>query len=281
MYVYSGKNWIKAGNSIGIFASKGGTVEGEHKHDFIEIVYITFGSASQFVDGERFEVKRGDMLFINYGCVHSFVSGDDNFSYINICFSPEVVENVIITKENAFALLSLTAFDEMRKDSGGGMISFHGEERKEIENILAYMLSEYKSESSSYSTVLECYMNILMAKMLRKVESQLTVEAENDVWGALTEYIDDNLTSELTLGALAKKSFYNPSYFSRAFKQKFGVSLTEYVGRKRIEYAVKLLRETELSVDEIVAKSGYSERSTFYHAFSKYTGKSPSDYRGS
>ena len=63
------------------------------------------------------------------------------------------------------------------------------------------------------------------------------------------------------------------------FKQKFGTSLTEYVGRKRVELAVKLLRETESSVDEIAHKTGFSDRSTFYHAFSKYTGKVPSDFR--
>ena len=280
MYIYNGSQFIKEGASIGIFSTDVDHSEGDHKHDFIEIVYILDGRAEQFVDGERFEVKRGDMLFINYGSVHSFSPlGGGSFSYANICFSPEVVESVIVTRENAFALLSLTAFDEMRKDAGGGMISFDGEERGEIESIIRAMLGEYKKEQTSYSSVLECYMNIIVTKMLRKVEGEISGESESDIWASLKEYIDGNLDSELTLGALARKSFYNPSYFSRLFKQRFGTSLTEYVRRRRIERAVKLLTETALSVDEISHRSGFAERSTFYSAFSRYTGKSPSDYR--
>ena len=279
MYVYTKEDWIKDGSSIGIFATGNSKGIDEHKHDFIEIVYVRSGNATQYVDRERFDVKRGDVIFINYGSAHSFSTNEKGFSYVNICFSPEIVESLILTKENAFALLSLTAFDELRKDSGGGMITFGGKERDEIESILDSMLDEYLAENTSYRSVLECYINILFTKMLRKVQMGLTGETENDMWRSLSSYIDNNLDSELTLGSLARKSFYNPSYFSRVFKQHFGTSLTEYVGRRRIEYAVKLLLKTDLSVDEIARKSGFTERSTFYHAFSRYTGKSPTDYR--
>jgi two-component system response regulator YesN len=65
------------------------------------------------------------------------------------------------------------------------------------------------------------------------------------------------------------------------FKEKFGTSLVEYVNRRRVEGAVKLLREGELSVDEIIARTGYTDRSAFYHAFSKITGMAPAEYRTS
>ena len=97
----------------------------------------------------------------------------------------------------------------------------------------------------------------------------------------IQEYIEQNPGAELTLSALASKCFYNPSYFSRLFKQKFHMSLTEYVTRKRIENAIWLLCSTTLSVDEISQKTGFVDRSTFYAAFSRITGTTPAQYRSS
>ena len=57
------------------------------------------------------------------------------------------------------------------------------------------------------------------------------------------------------------------------------MSLTEYINRKRVDMAIELLKSSDLSVDEISAKVGFYDRSTFYHVFSKITGKTPSDYR--
>ena len=116
MKVYKTEEWIERGKSMHIFSSHTGGVTPIHTHDFIEIIYVSSGSATQTVDGEVFEVKHGDMIFMNYGSTHSFDAHGD-FRYINICFSPETVGQTIITPHNAFSLLSLTAFDEMRRDA--------------------------------------------------------------------------------------------------------------------------------------------------------------------
>ena len=277
MQIYKTENLIEKGKSVHVFKSKSNKID-SHIHDFIEIVYILSGKGIQSVDGKTYEVGRGDMLFINYGSVHSFTL-DDGAIYINICFSPETVGENIITSSNAFSVLSLTAFNEMRCEEGGGRISFFGKERTEIEEILSSMYREYKEKKYSWDTVVGNYLNILITYMLRKTEAGMETTETDSAWQELAEYIDENLNSRLTLSALAGKCFYNPSYFSRIFKEKFGMSLVEYITRKRLSYAVKLLNEGELSIDEISEAAGFSDRSGFYHAFSKYIGGAPSDYR--
>jgi AraC-like DNA-binding protein len=143
------------------------------------------------------------------------------------------------------------------------------------------MLKEYKEKQSAWHTVMENYLNILITRMLRKTEVGAQSEEVGDVWKELSDFIDANLQTELSLSALASKCFYNPSYFSRAFKEKFSVSPGEYITRKRLERAKQLLCETDLSVDEIGRQSGFSDRSRFYYAFSKYGGMTPGDYRKS
>ena len=277
MYVYKAADLIEKGKSVHVFRSKtsGGIT---HTHDFIEIVYIISGKGIQSVDGKTYEVKRGDMLFVNYGSVHSFKLDADS-SYINICFFPETVGENIITPSNAFSILSLTAFNEMRCEEGGGRITFSGKERGEVEDILFAMLREYKGKKYAWDTVVGNYLNVIITYMLRKTEVGVEMTETDETWQALAEYIDENLQSRLTLSALAGKCFYNPSYFSRVFKEKFGMSLVEYITRKRLAYVVGLLSESELSVDEISIAAGFSDRSGFYHAFAKYIGGSPSDFR--
>jgi two-component system response regulator YesN len=78
---------------------------------------------------------------------------------------------------------------------------------------------------------------------------------------------------------LAQKFFYNPSYFSRVFKEKFGMPFVEYITRKRLSYAIELLKNTELSVEEIGRRVGFSDAKGLYRAFSTYLGSTPSQYR--
>ena len=278
MKIYKSEHYIKSGKTISIKKSSQKIVEALHSHDFIEIVYVLAGKAVQRVDEANYEVERGDIIFINYGSLHTF-EPCGAFEYVNICFMPEVISSAIITQENALALLSLTAFDEMRKDKNGGKLSFFGNERKEIEFIISKMLDEYNSELPEADRVIENYLGILLTKMLRKTLMSNTGVHIKDVWDELTEYIDENLHEELTLSALAKKSFYNPSYFSRIFKQRFGTSFSDYIRQKRIEHAMQLLRDTDLSVDDILSRAGYSDRSAFYHAFAKIAGTTPTEYR--
>ena len=117
--------------------------------------------------------------------------------------------------------------------------------------------------------------------MLRKTEMGMDSGELDGMWRELSAYIDENLDASLTLSELAKRCFYNPSYFSRIFKEKFGVSLVEYKTQRRIEKASELLTDTELPIDEISDRVGFSDRHSFYHAFSKHMKQTPAAYRAS
>ncbi len=274
MYTFKKDNLIKQDSSFHIFFSNQKYPAPIHTHDFIEIVYISGGSARQEVNGTEFDTSRGDLVFINRNSTHAFVPKGD-YSYYNICFSPEAAEGAALP-ENAFSMLQLTVFETLRQGKESGIVTFSGTERDEIENLFASMCIEYKKENDFKRAVLESYISILLVKILRKT---LSPNKQKSEWRSLAEYIDENLASDLSLSTLSQRYFYNSSYFSRAFKKQFGMSLTEYIGSRRIAFAAKLLRETHLTVSEIAQKVGYSSKSSFYRAFTKTTGKSPSDYR--
>lgn len=278
MRKYRSDELIERDATIHIFESTGVTGGAIHDHDFIEIIYIKSGNATEYVNNDRYEVKKGDLIFINYGSTHRFVA-TEGFVYINICFQPELLDSGIITPENAFGVLQLTAFDELRQASEGGMISFDEREQPEIEDLLAHMLSEYQGRCVSWQAVLKSYMNILIIHMLRKTAIGGITADEPDIWVEISSYIDEHLGEDLTLSALAKKCFYNPSYFSRVFKEKYRMTLTEYVSRRKLESALTMARESSLSVSQIAERVGFSTTGALYRASLRLTGVSFSELR--
>lgn len=257
--------------TIHIFESNGEACP-RHNHDFIEIVYVKEGNVTEFVNEDRYELGRGDLIFINYGSTHRFLA-HGRLNYVNICFKPESLEGGLITPENAFGVLQLTAFDEIRREGAGGMISFDVEEQSEIERLLSAMLREYRGRAAGWQTALKSYMNILFIHMLRKTTVGAIGEDSASIWEDLQEYIDENLDSELSLSHLARKCFYNPSYFSRVFKERFGMPLTEYISRRKLECAVRLKRKSKLSTAQIAERVGFSSTSALYRASLRLTGK--------
>lgn len=253
-----------------------------HTHEFAEIIYVTSGECIQTIDGFAYHLKRGDMLFINRGSTHEFIPVNP-FSYYNICFSPEIIIKRVIDRHNAIELLSLSSLESLQSTDALPLsrFSFRGEERQWLEALLQDMHMEYMSDQSERNAILESYMTILIAKILRKIHCSIseTQKELSGVWRAISEFIDENLNQKISLEDLAQQCFYNPSYFSRTFKQKFGLSPIEYIARERSKMAASLLTTTTLSMDAIAEKCGYGDKSSLYRAFEKNYGCSPSDYR--
>ena len=281
MINYKSDGYIKDDLSLGIFIDKAGRLAEIHTHEFIEIVYVLDGEATEKINETEYNLRRGDMLFINYGSTHTR-ERSDNYSFMNVCFAPEILANKIINKENAFYILSLSAFEEIQSETFEGKIHFDGEERRMIEAILSDMLYEQSKKLPERNAVLESYMTVLITKIIRKMRpSKRTSEAGSGLWLKLSEYIDQNFKKKLTLSDLAKRCFYNPSYFSRAFKERFNISLTEYINRERASAAAEMLKNTNKSIDEIAEECGYGDKSGLYRAFDKFYGCTPAEYRQS
>lgn len=79
---------------------------GEHQHNFLEMIYILEGTATEYIDRVPYKVKHGDFLFVNYGKTHSFeIEGP--FKYIEVMFDITFITRELINTKNAFDILSL------------------------------------------------------------------------------------------------------------------------------------------------------------------------------
>jgi AraC family transcriptional regulator len=97
----------------------------------------------------------------------------------------------------------------------------------------------------------------------------------------VTAYIEEHLSEQISLAALAQLARLSPFYFCRAFKQSFGVPPHRFHTVRRIEHAKVLLAGRKNSVTEVGLSVGYSETSSFTAAFRKIAGQTPSSYQRS
>lgn len=84
---------------------------------------------------------------------------------------------------------------------------------------------------------------------------------------------------DLSLDTLSDAMGYSSAYWSRFFHDRLGVNFNEYVWNERLEQCKKQLRETNLSVKDIVVHVGYIDASSFIRRFKQSEGCTPGQYR--
>lgn len=93
--------------------------------------------------------------------------------------------------------------------------------------------------------------------------------------GAAIDYIEDNLDREISYDEAARIACCSPYYFQRIFSYVSGVSLSEYIRRRKMTQAAFELQRTGSKVMDIALKYGYSSPTSFNRAFQNVHGITP------
>ncbi|HTK06147.1 MAG TPA: AraC family transcriptional regulator [Ktedonobacteraceae bacterium] len=95
----------------------------------------------------------------------------------------------------------------------------------------------------------------------------------------VVEYIVSSLDQDLSLETLSQQIGFSPYHFARLFRMTTGESPHQFVLRKRIETAQRLLKETRLDLAEIAFSVGFPNQSHFTRVFKNRLGLTPHRYR--
>src|SRR5262249_13692955 len=98
-------------------------------------------------------------------------------------------------------------------------------------------------------------------------------------WNEALRRIEDNLDGEIDVAALALVAQTSEYHFRRMFSTLSGLSLSEYVRRRRLTQAMAEILDGEAGVLEIAVKYGYGSADAFTRAFKAMHGMTPSEAR--
>jgi YesN/AraC family two-component response regulator len=90
--------------------------------------------------------------------------------------------------------------------------------------------------------------------------------------------IHEHILQDLTLQFIAKQINVHPNYLSKLFKNEVGMTITEFINRKKIDESKYFLLHSDLSISEIAHLFTYCNQSYYSSLFKKYTNISPKQY---
>lgn len=108
-----------------------------------------------------------------------------------------------------------------------------------------------------------------------------TVESEDtNLVTAIEKYIEKNfMDPSMGLNKISDEFQISESYFSHMFKEKTGVNFSTYLENIRMSEAARMIKETDISLNELYISVGYNNANTFRRAFKKIYGVTPSSMR--
>ncbi len=157
-------------------------------------------------------------------------------------------------------------------------------QQNHIESLFKSMSHEYFSNKSGRDTYLKTLLIQLLIYINRHID---TADASSGDYAnsahktisEITAYINNNVSEELTLNALANKYYISPYYISRIFKRITGMPFTEYINGVRIKEAKKLLIQGGMGISAISDAVGYKSCTHFGRVFKELTGLSASEFK--
>lgn len=247
----------------------------EHHHTECELSTIISGNGIYSVGRKEYSFSEGDVFLFGGDEVHCLTDISDNFLILNIQFRPQL----LWSDSDAFSVLRIFFARNNRFEN---KLANNGY-TEEIHNKILLLNKELSDRRDGYALMVKYILYSSLLTIVREYDyidlSEEYTYLKSSIKSMRTalDYIDNNLfDAALSLSDIAACASMSPTYFSGTFKKMNSVSPWEYITVKRVEKAVELLKTTDLTKLDIAQRCGFSSSSNFYKAFSKVTGKTPS-----
>ena len=247
-----------------------------HIHDCYEIYYSISGGKQFFIDNQYYNVSPGDLFVINQYESHYITALNKNaHERINIAVHPE--------------FLSSISTEQTQLDSCFTFRPQNVSHRIPLDCInqqrLIYYIHKITCTSGYGSDIIEnaAFSELLAMinyQFMYKHQEQLSIpspRSHNQIAINILEYVNKNITKDVSVRALAKVFYISESYVCRIFKNYTGTTINKYVTARRISIAKALLAEGK-NVSEVYGSVGFNDYSSFLKAFVKLVGVSPKKY---
>ncbi|MCG8434916.1 MAG: AraC family transcriptional regulator [Gammaproteobacteria bacterium] len=247
------------------------------------------GRESYFIDNREVVVDDDSYLILNEGQTYgSLIDQSHDVHSFAVFFQPELVNEVFTDA----CRLQEDKLDEpfFYKQHTG----FFQENLRSHDELVSPALWNLETESRSGQEddlKFDELLRDLLAKMLSankqlsRVSSELkTVKSSTREelcrrLGMARDYILSHYNKSVSLEDIAAAAFLSPYHFLRLFKQRYKETPYQFLTRKRIQMAKRMLRDENLSIAEITSATGFESRQSFFRNFRKFCHCAPTDYR--
>lgn len=248
-----------------------------HMHDCIEMVFIYMGAGSCSVDGVHYPVLPGDIYIIPAGATHEY-SSDPGLRFYNIMFDRTLFRADEVEIFERFEILH----ERNRKSAGmepkytfnpaGMEFMLDICRRIEREFVLKKEYFEYNARALFMEFLVYFIRHSDNARGVGALQNQRNLSR-------IFDYIARRYTEKITLQQLAAVTGNSPDYLGKQFKKLLGMNISDYICRYRVERARYELENSNDSIAEVAARSGFYDSSYFIKSFQRFCSVTPAQYR--
>ena len=238
-----------------------------HNHIFTQIEFMVGGNCKQIVNGNEVECSDGTILLMFPQDVHQYTEfSGGKVSQYNLCFADDMLPQEVL--------------DTMYSRNGVLCAKLEGESYNRIISCFRKLICENKNPGLLSSRIIRGLIQEIIIEVLRHAKSMKTKVANPALRDAL-QYIRENFKHQITLNEIAETVHLTPQYFCKLFKQELGISFHEYLRNMRLDYAMMLLKTTNMNITEICIESGFNSASNFTKIFKSRFGITPKQSKAS
>ncbi len=257
--------------------------EVEHSHDFCELVIVTRGSALHCLENVELPVTAGD-VFLLQGRQKHYFHKRNNLDLINIMYDPEKIslpENEL-RKMPGYCAMFLLEPAYRRQHRFASRLHLKRVPLAHVEQLAKEMERECKKEEPGHEVALCAKLLELMVYLSRAYTRTDTTEAQALLRvGTVIGALENDFSKDWRLDDLLKIAHMSNSNLMRIFRKATGQTPIEYLVRLRIQKAMELLRNTDLTITEIAMEVGFNDSNYFSRQFRRVVGTTPREFRAS
>ncbi len=253
-----------------------------HWHYFIEMIYITEGTALMYSGEDEYVMNVGEMIIFHPQTVHSIYNVDDNIlRYAVLKFDINKIHTAISYAPKLRNIFKSASQKEMP-------IFFDKEQCRKMKcsNIFSECISESIDKKYGYESILVSKINTLLTNVIRiwqengfSIDSTaFSNDSEYDI-DSITEYIDIHICENIQVCSIASQCGLSYSCFAKKFRSLYNMSCKEYIEIMRIFKVEEYLLFTDFDLNYISQETGFSDCSHMIKSFRKHRKCTPKQFR--
>lgn len=260
-----------------------------HWHYFMEMIYITEGSAKMSCDENTFVAEAGDLVLFLPHQIHSiYAESQGPLHYGVLKFDVSQLTPAAGQTGSVSNGVHFNSLFRVARNSENARLWFPKKDLREfpVEEVFRKSAAEVAGREYGYGIVVQSYICQLLTFILRcwrregfDTDQAFTLLSEAESIYSITEYIDGHIQENVKVEDLAKMCNMSYSYFARVFREVYGQSCKKYIEFVRLCKAENLLLFTNLDLNYISQETGFADCSHFIKAFKGKYGKTPKQYR--
>ncbi len=224
-----------------------------------ELEMIISGEGANFINGIEYPHKKGNIIFARNGDVRRSKNKFLCF-YLHLDIDKKT-EDMLKKIPTVTCAIDYSALEECFAE----IIRLYEEGEKRpllIQSKIYELLDMIVQQSSAIARMSDIKSGVTSETIQRAVD-----------------YINKHFSENISLKSIAEQANFSPNYFHKMFTAYMGITPHAMLSKKRLEAAKLMLLTTDLSVNEIVEKCGFSSNSYFDFHFKKEFGITPRDFR--